>query len=344
MSLRRLHHEQPESFAFTPANQAWAEAQLKKYPEGRQASAVIPLLWRAQEQEGWISRPVIETVARMLEMAEIRVLEVATFYFMFHLKPMGDVAHIQVCGTTPCMLCGSEALVELCKARIAKSPHTRSADGKFSWEEVECLGACSNAPMVQIGKDYYEDLDPESFGALLDALARGETPRPGSAKGRFASEPGTGLTSLEVPRAHETNASVTLATALADGIKRIDGTEATASELALGGTAPVASATPSPAAAAPPATTHAPEDGAKPDLLDAARGGQPDNLQALKGIGPKLEALLHQLGVYHYDQIASWSEAEVAWVDNHIEGFKGRILRDDWVGQAKALIADKGDD
>ena len=106
MSLRRLHHEQPESFAFTPANMDWATKQIAKYPEGRQASAVIPLLWRAQEQEGWVTRPAIETVAGMLDMAEIRVLEVATFYFMFQLQPVGSVAHIQICGTTSCMICG----------------------------------------------------------------------------------------------------------------------------------------------------------------------------------------------------------------------------------------------
>ena len=183
MSARRLHHEQPESFSFTPANLEWAKGQIAKYPEGREASAVIALLWRGQEQEGWVSRPMIEEVARMLGMASIRVLEVATFYFMFHLKPMGSVAHVQVCGTTPCMLCGSEDLVRVCRERIAPTPHTVSADGKFSWEEVECLGACSNAPMAQIGKDYYEDLTEESLGAILDAFARGEVPTPGSQAG-----------------------------------------------------------------------------------------------------------------------------------------------------------------
>lgn len=196
MSLRRLHPEQPESFSFTSENLAWANARIAMYPEGRQASAVIPLLWRAQEQEGWLSRPAIEVVAEMLDMAFIRVLEIATFYFMFQLKPIGKVAHIQVCGTTPCMLCGSEKLVDLCKQHIAPNPHQVSEDGKFSWEEVECLGACSNAPMVQIDKDYYEDLDEARFVALLEGFTNDTPPRPGPQNGRFASEPKGGVTSL----------------------------------------------------------------------------------------------------------------------------------------------------
>ena len=186
MSLRRLHHEQPESFAFTPANAEWAASQIAKYPEGRQASAVIPLLWRGQEQEGWVTRPMIEEVAAMLDMAEIRVLEVATFYFMFQLQPVGSVAHIQVCGTTSCMICGAEDLIGVCKQKIAPNPHQISPDGKFSWEEVECLGACSNAPMAQIGKDYYEDLTAESFADLIDrlrAMATSRRPAPRTAGG-----------------------------------------------------------------------------------------------------------------------------------------------------------------
>ncbi|HEX9857912.1 MAG TPA: NADH-quinone oxidoreductase subunit NuoE, partial [Paracoccaceae bacterium] len=147
--LRRLHHTQPASFAFTPANLEWAKGQITKYPEGRQASAIIPLLWRAQEQEGWLSRLAIEHVADMLGLAYIRALEVATFYFMFQLQPVGRIAHIQICGTTSCMICGAEELIAVCREKIADKAHTLSADGKFSWEEVECLGACTNAPMAQ---------------------------------------------------------------------------------------------------------------------------------------------------------------------------------------------------
>jgi NADH-quinone oxidoreductase subunit E len=223
MSQRRLHPEQPDSFAFTPANLDWAKAQIAKYPEGRQASAVIPLLWRAQEQEGWLTKPAIEAVADMLGMARIRALEVATFYFMFQLQPVGSVAHVQICGTTSCMICGAEDLIAVCRDKIAPKPHQLSEDGKFSWEEVECLGACSNAPMAQIGKDYYEDLTQDSLGAILDAFARGEVPRPGPQNGRFASEPEGGATALTGESGQGGNASVALAQAQGDTVARITG-------------------------------------------------------------------------------------------------------------------------
>ncbi len=187
--LRRLSADQPEEFSFSKENLKWAKAQLKKYPIGRQASAVIPLLWKAQEQEGWVSKPAIEFVAKFLDMAEIRVLEVATFYFMFHLNPVGSKAHFQVCGTTPCMLRGSEDLINVCKARINKKQHSLSADGSMSWEEVECLGGCVNAPVVQIGSDYFEDLDVVSFEKLISDLEEDKSPVPGSRIGRFSSEP-----------------------------------------------------------------------------------------------------------------------------------------------------------
>ncbi|PTW47142.1 NADH-quinone oxidoreductase subunit E [Rhodovulum kholense] len=224
--LRRLHPHQPDSFAFTPENRKWAEAQLTKYPEGRQASAIIPLLWRAQEQEGWLTRPAIEYVADMLGMPYIRALEVATFYFMFQLVPTGSVAHVQICGTTSCLICGAEDLIAICKDKIAPTPHTLSADGKFSWEEVECLGACSNAPMMQVGKDYYEDLTADRLAEILDALAKGDVPVPGPQNGRFASEPKGALSSLtggEKVNAH--NASAARALDIGDTVKRIDGTE-----------------------------------------------------------------------------------------------------------------------
>ncbi|MDQ2095378.1 NADH-quinone oxidoreductase subunit E [Rhodalgimonas zhirmunskyi] len=225
--LRRLHPVQPESFAFTPENRAWAEAQVTKYPEGRQQSAIIPLLWRAQEQEGWLSRAAIEHVAEMLDLPYIRALEVATFYFMFQLQPVGNVAHFQICGTLSCMICGAEDLIDVLKRKVAAKPHDISEDGKFSWEEVECLGACANAPMAQIGKDYYEDLTPERLEEMIDQLARGEVPVPGPQNGRFASEPKAGLTSLKEYDSGRTkyNASAQLAVDLGDSVKRIDGTE-----------------------------------------------------------------------------------------------------------------------
>jgi NADH-quinone oxidoreductase subunit E len=199
MSVRRLAppEVQPASFAFTPANLDWAKREIAKYPEGRQASAVIPILWRAQEQcGGWTPRAAIEHVAAMLDLAPIRVLEVATFYTMFQLAPVGRKAHVQWCGTTPCLLRGGEELKQVCQRRIHHDPFHVSADGDFSWEEVECLGACVNAPMVQIGKDTYEDLTPESFEKVLDAIARGETPKPGPQNGRQFSAPLGGDTTL----------------------------------------------------------------------------------------------------------------------------------------------------
>ena len=198
MSVRRLDPNQPKDFAFTPENLAWAKEQLKKYPEGREQAAVIPLLWRAQEQhDNWLPEPAIRYVADFLGMAYIRVYEIATFYTMFQLSPVGKKAHVQVCGTTPCMLRGSQALVEVCKRRIHHDPHHLSADGNFSWEEVECLGACANAPMVQIFKDTYEDLTPELFEKVLDGFAKGQPPKPGSQIGRQASCPAGGPTTLK---------------------------------------------------------------------------------------------------------------------------------------------------
>jgi len=199
MSARRLAPAdiQPKEFSFTAENLAWAKGQIEKYPEGRAASAVLPVLWRAQQQAGgWLPQKAIECVADLLGMAKIRVLEVATFYTMFLLQPVGRKAHVQWCGTTPCLLRGGEEIRKVCERRINHEPFHVSADGDFSWEEVECLGACVNAPMVLIGDDTYEDLTPESFEQVLDALARGETPKPGPQNGRQFSAPIGGDTTL----------------------------------------------------------------------------------------------------------------------------------------------------
>jgi NADH-quinone oxidoreductase subunit E len=390
--LRRLHPHQPTSFAFTPANLAWAKGQISKYPEGRQASAIIPLLWRAQEQEGWLSRPAIEHVADMLGLAYIRALEVATFYFMFQLQPVGSVAHIQICGTTSCMICGAEELVAICKELVNPKAHALSADGKFSWEEVECMGACANAPMAQIGKDYYEDLTPAMLRDLIARFSKGEVPVPGPQNGRYAAEPLSGLTSLKDFESgrQQYNASAQAAVDLKDTVKRIDGTEVPLLTPWLGNTKavspargvakerrpgaglvadasgvtvqeastkskgkPVAdgdapNATPAavpirvtkpklaaaPAPVAPPAVQGAP---LQPKGLKSARGGKPDDLKIIVGIGPKLEILCHSLGFFHFDQIANWTAAEIAWVDDNLAGFKGRVTRDKWVDQAKDL-------
>lgn len=337
--LRRLSSEQPDNFAFTDANQKWAEAQLTKFPEGRQASGVIPLLWRAQEQEGWLSKPAIEHIADMLGMAYIRVLEVATFYFMFQLQPVGSVAHIQICGTTSCMICGAEDLIGICKEVIAQNPHDISENGLFSWEEVECLGACTNAPMAQIGKDYYEDLTAESFRQLLTDFAAGKVPTPGPQNGRFAAEPLGGVTSLGASSDESMNGSVAIADAIGDTVKRIDGTEVPILTPWLGGGKKNA---PKPAAKKAPKKAAAPvAEGSKPELLTAARAGGADDLKQIKGVGPKLETELNEKGVWHFDQIASWTTDEVAWADENLVKFKGRVSRDGWVDQAKVL-ADGG--
>jgi len=206
MALRRLAEQQPASFAFSEENRAWAKKEIAKYPEGRQASAVISLLWRAQEQEGWVTEPAIRVVAEMLDMARIRVLEIATFYTMFRLAPVGRIAHVQVCGTTPCWLRGADALKEICRKRIGHEQHQLSADGAFSWEEAECLGACVNAPLVQIGADTYEDLTAESFEKLLDNLAAGKPVKPGPQIDRRFSAPIGGPTTL-TPSAAKSPAS-----------------------------------------------------------------------------------------------------------------------------------------
>jgi NADH-quinone oxidoreductase subunit E len=197
MSVRRLADQQPEHFAFSPENEAKCEEILKKYPERRQASAVIALLWLAQKQNDfWLPKAAIEKVAEKLGMAPIRVLEIATFYTMFNLAPVGKF-YIQMCGTTPCMLAGSDAIKQVLEKRIGGQGKI-TADGLFSWIEVECLGACCNAPMVQINEDYYEDLTAGKFEQLLDDLAAGRPVKTGSQAGRVSSEPAGGLTSLTV--------------------------------------------------------------------------------------------------------------------------------------------------
>ena len=196
MSVRRLHDKQPDSFAFTPKNMDWAATQIAKYPEGRQASAVLPLLWQAQKQEGgWLSEPAIRCVADMLDMPYMRALEVATFYSMFNLSPVGKY-FVQLCGTTPCWLRGADDLKAVCRRQIGE-PGDISEDGKLSWIEVECLGACVNAPMVQINDDFYEDLTADTFERLLEDLRHGRNVMTGPQNGRQASAPEGGPTVLK---------------------------------------------------------------------------------------------------------------------------------------------------
>jgi NADH-quinone oxidoreductase subunit E len=202
VSVRRLSPEQPDGFAFSAETLDQVRWWIDKFPPGRQQSAVIPLLWLAQKQEGWVSEPAIRAVATLLGMPVIRVYEVATFYTMFMLEPVGTHALVQVCGTTPCALRGAGELMAVCKRRIGEKNH-RSADGKFYWQEVECMGACANAPMVALNDYYYEDLTAESFEALLDEFAAGRTPERGSAIGRQASAPEGGPLTLLDPKLYD---------------------------------------------------------------------------------------------------------------------------------------------
>ncbi|TCL70415.1 NADH-quinone oxidoreductase subunit E [Rhizobium sp. BK251] len=352
MSVRRLAEDQfqPGAFSFSEENSAWADRTIKKYPEGRQQSAVIPLLMRAQEQEGWVTKAAIEKVADMLDMAYIRVLEVATFYTQFQLGPVGTRAHVQVCGTTPCMLRGAEDLIKVCKSKIHAQPFHRNAEGTLSWEEVECLGACVNAPMVMIGKDTYEDLSVERFEEIVDVFAAGkgaEIPV-GPQIERIYSAPEGGLTSLteEAPKTRSRAASKPVA---AEAVSvppseaaRPKSTDAETNP-ALKSPADNKTALPSDDPKAKPAKAANTAVGqAKPSLTDKNRPAgiekpsTPDDLKMISGVGPKIEATLNELGIFTFAQIAGWKKAEREWADAYLN-FRGRIERDDWVKQAKAL-------
>lgn len=315
MSVRRLAEDkvQPEGFAFNRANSAVAKGWIKKYPKGRQASAVIPLLMIAQEQEGWVTKPAIENIAVMLDMPYIRVLEVATFYTQYMLAPVGTKAHIQVCGTTPCMLRGSEDLMKVCKSKISPNQFETSADGSLSWEEVECQGACVNAPMVMIFKDAYEDLTPERLAEIIDEFeaGRGEKVKTGPQIDRILSAAEGGQTTL-------------LTEMLMKGVKASKSTSKTSAPK---------KATTKKAASKSTASSAKKENG--PVRLKKAEG-KADDLKLISGVGPKLEKTLNGLGFWHFSQIAKWTKTDVAIVDDELS-FKGRIVRDDWIKLAKTL-------
>jgi len=202
LSVRRLSADQPKSFAFNDETLKAAKGWMGNFPPGKQQSAVIAILWLVQKQEGWVSEPAIRAVAELLAMPVIRVLEIATFYTMFMLEPVGSVALVQVCGTTPCQLRGAEGIIAVCQRKFGPRDH-RTKDGKFYWQEVECMGACSNAPMAAINDYYYEDLTPESFEKILDDFAAGKPPKPGSATGRQGAAPDGGPTTLTDPSLYD---------------------------------------------------------------------------------------------------------------------------------------------
>ncbi len=324
MSVRRLAEDavQPKTFAFTKENAAWAKKRIALYPKGRQQSAVIPLLMRVQDQEQWISRVAIEKIAVMLKMPLIRVLEVATFYTQFQLKPVGTQAHIQVCGTTPCMLRGAEGLRKVCQNKINALAHQPNSAGTLSWEEVECLGACVNAPMVAIGHDVYEDLTEERLAEIIDAFEAGEGDSipPGPQNGRVFSAPITGQTTLlDMPNRKAPKPVA----AKKPAVKK-----------------PVAKKVPT---KKPVAKKAAPKPVAEvaEGALFAKPEGEADNLKLINGVGPVLEKKLNAFGVTQFAQVGKFLKKDIIALDDALS-FKGRIDRDQWVKQAKALA--KGED
>ncbi len=385
MAVRRLHPEQPAGFSFNDENKAWADLQVANYPAGTQASAILPLLWRAQEQcGGWLPEPAIRAVCDQLGMAYIRGLEIATFYTMFQLSPVGSKAHIQVCGTTPCMLRGSKGLIEVCQRRIADHAHELNSDRTLSWEEVECLGNCANAPMVQIDKDTFEDLTPALLERVIDGYVMGTPPQAGSQIGRTASCPEGGQTSL-------TDASLFDGSTIGAWRKRFDQvavspgpTETQPAAVAADPAQPRVVAAPEAASPAPtqpqilPAVWAAmanaglvkdleargsgkplaPDEMARlkleasrtqpnfllafsaaqePELLAAPRNGAADDLSLIWGVADKLAEKLNAMGIWHFDQIAKWSPAHVAWFEAEMVGFSGRVMRDKWIEQCEKL-------
>lgn len=427
MSVRRLAEEsvQPAEFAFNREFSAQAKVWIKKYPKDRAQSAVIPLMMLAQEQDGWVTKRAIEVIADMLGMPYIRALEVATFYTQFQLKPVGKRAHIQVCGTTPCMLRGSEELMDVCRKKIHPEPFELNESGTLSWEEVECQGACVNAPMVMIFKDSYEDLSPERLAYIIDRFEAGrpDDVTPGPQIDRIYSGPEGGLTTLseeikpaktfgakesgssagspeatkagrpkspatetgvrspakakanvkadaktadtatEAPKmSRARKSSATVDPDVADDSNPIRNrkaaaprkietdTEQTSAEAPAAAAKPVASKTRAakqaseskPVAAVSGAAKGSASAASAPSVEDAnrpagiPRPAEPDNLKMISGVGPKIEGILHSLGIYTFAQVAAWTADEREWVDGYLR-FKGRIEREDWLNQAKAL-------
>lgn len=344
MSVRRLASQQPDSFAFSKESEKLVTFWMNKYPDGKKASAVIPMLWIAQKQEGWVSEPAIQLIANRLGMPRIRVYEVATFYTQFNLAPVGE-HFIQVCGTTPCWLRGAGDIKKVCESKIGPKGHV-TANGKLSWNEVECLGACANAPMVQIsnadGDFYYEDLTEESFGTLVDKLNKGEAVEPGPQSARQASEPAGELTSLTDASLYDGSKAKKIKLPNSGG-----STDKPTAEPSRFDPPAKSKAKPKTKVDRTPKTEPKPSDkkpenievGSEPNLLKAPLGDA-DDLKVLKGVGPKLEKTLNDLGVYHFSQIADWGPDEIAWVDQRLR-FKGRIQREGWIEQAKTLMEAK---
>lgn len=362
MSARRLAVVQPTDVSLSAKAKADITAWTEKYPDGRQRSALIPALWIAQKDAGgWLPEAILRAVGDMLGMAYIRVYEVATFYTMFNLSPVGKY-HIQLCGTTPCWLRGSDELKEVLSRKVGPQ-NTISEDGNFSWVEVECLGACANAPMCQISTDedddpYYEDLTAENFEALLDNLAASKPVERGPQNGRLNSAPEGGQLTLKGKGHFHKEKLIKLPNT--EKVVKLNYYEWDPKERRAtkgGWVDPKRKASPDPKKRSgnlgrdltKGLVDDDPKKGLpsrsakkakpKPKVLytDGPTDGTPDDLKEIKGIGPKFEADLNAKGVYYFRQIAAWKKADVKTVEDTIKKFPGRIERDEWVKQAKAL-------
>ncbi len=350
MGARRLAIRQPDSFSLSDGAKKEIAVWVAKYPDGRQRSALIPALWIAQKDAGgWLPEAALRQLGDMLDMAYIRVYEVATFYTMFNLAPVG-VHFVQLCGTTPCWLRGSDDLKAMLTRKIGPQG-TISDDGKLSWLEVECLGACANAPMAQISNlsndHYYEDLTAENLETILDDLMAGKTPDYGPQNSRHTSEPEGGAQALTtdaifdqeinlktLPNAGK-KAKITYHAADPKGRRA---TTAGRKNKPKGARAPNAARPPLSSTQKPTVKPKA-KPASKPKVLytDGPTEGAPDDLKKIKGIGPKFEGDLNGKGVYYFRQIAAWKAADVKMVEGVIDSFPGRIKRDEWIKQAKSL-------
>lgn len=327
MSARRLApaSAQPANASLSADAKAGILEWTKKFPEGRQRSALIPALWIAQKDaNGWLPEAILREVGDMLGMAYIRVFEVATFYTMYNLAPVGKF-HIQLCGTTPCWLRGSDALKEVLARRVGPQ-NSISADGNFSWLEVECLGACANAPMMQVSANvdedpYYEDLTAESLEAIMDDLAAGKTPERGPQNGRINSAPEGGPMTLNSKDLYKAAKKLTK---LPNQGKKVT--------LVRHADKPKV-----PKAIKVDASKRGPKLAPKVLYTDGPTDGVPDDLKRINGIGPKFEADLNAKGVYYFRQIGAWKAKDIKDVEAVMKKFPGRIARDEWVKQAKVL-------
>ncbi len=367
MSARRLAIHQPDNFALSVSAKKQINAWIKKYPKDRQRSALIPALWIAQQDAGgWIPEPALRELADMLGMAYIRVYEVVTFYTMFNLEPVGE-HHIQLCGTTPCWLRGSDDLIAVLERRIGPRGSV-SADGKLSWVEVECLGACANAPMAQIsdakGHDYYEDLTADGLDAMLDDLVAGKAIEAGPQNTRHASEPeGGAITLLADPHLKKGKPSKLPNCGKSTKLnyyepdpkerratkggwvdpKRKANTDPKKRGSNAGRDLSKGLVDDDPNKGLPTRAKPKAKPKPKPQVIykDGPTDGAPDDLKKIKGIGPKFEGDLNSKGIYYFRQIAAWKVADVKMVEELIDSIPGRIKRDEWVKQAKQLAKAK---